>query len=743
MTEKEVAFEDTSMFPTEKVTMEEVSAGNAVDLPPEFTTVEPYTAEVPKGFTAMDEEVVQEPVDNPPKPDMADEVDFAMPREEMEASYDKHVFGVIGDVIGEEGNFVNHPNDKGGPTKFGIALNFNRDELVKLGLPPTVDGIRNLTQQQAVEIYKNKYWERGQLDSFPRDVQFDFFTSFINGEGRAVKALQKMVGLTGGDIDGVMGPQTAGKVQEYLDQAGNRESFGKLYKMEYLLGLADNAGDWGSFGNGWANRYLETDEFGRGKINLNAMSRREARDMILERKDQFLSSLVGPPVEGAEGGETTQEAAQETKPEPTPVTDGIYEDPDTGKPFRMQGGRMYDLRTGERLDVDPVQDTGPDVGTIREGTGGYIKKELEGSVQDNLAGSGNASLEEMKTGVKELTGANLMKNVTEALDRGDTTGAALEVAFEGIPILGDMGRAMFIGFKRAVKSGANTQAGAELLQRAIDMEDAGKSAKVIKEELNMHRAPDGAWRKEISDAPSEVKADIQFAPEGKAQIDRMSGAVRFANREAMPTLDQVFKHDELFGEYPDLKDVRVALLKSTDSADGTMYRADGVLAIHPRLLKDEAKLRQVILHEIQHSIQNYEGFIGGGQVAKAAKRNMANARIGLEFLKQENPELAGMSNLALETMMRYQDENYAFTKQSPKAQEAIRELAAEYNKAKDALDKAYDDYLRIHGEAEARATEYSADMGLDERAVRDPYTERNDPNAITDGRFLDERKKRL
>lgn len=438
------------------------------------------------------------------------------------------------------------------------------------------------------------------------------------------------------------------------------------------------------------------------------------------------------------------EPVQATAPQPTPVGDGIYEDPDTGKPFRIQGGRMYDLRTGERLDVDPVQDTGPDVGTIEATPEGMsMSRTLEGSLQDNLAGSGNASAEEIKSGVRELTGANLMKNVTEALDRGDTTGAALEVAFEGLPILGDAARAMFIGFKRAINSGANTEAGAELLQRAIDMEDAGKSVDAIKKELNMHRGADGAWRKELSDAPSEVKPDIHFAPEGVAKLDRMSGAVRFANRESMPTLETVFKHDELFSEYPDLRDVRVAMLKAGDSADGTMYQADGVLAIHPRLLKDEAKLRQTILHEIQHKIQAWEGFIGGGSIAKSAKKNMANARIGLEFLKQENPELAGMSDLALETMMRYQDENYAFTKQSPKAQEALRELATEYNKAKDALDKAYDDYLRIHGEAEARSTQYSADMSEAERAVRNPYTERNDRHAITDGRFLDERKKRL
>lgn len=50
-------------------------------------------------------------------------------------------------VLQHEGGYVNDPKDPGGETKFGIAKKYH----------PSVD-IKNLTEQQARDIYYKEYW---------------------------------------------------------------------------------------------------------------------------------------------------------------------------------------------------------------------------------------------------------------------------------------------------------------------------------------------------------------------------------------------------------------------------------------------------------------------------------------------------------------------------------------------------------------------------------------------------------
>ncbi len=61
------------------------------------------------------------------------------------ASFDE----AFGFVVGNEGGYVNNPNDPGGETKWGISKRAY----------PNLD-IKNLTIEQAKEIYKRDYWKR-------------------------------------------------------------------------------------------------------------------------------------------------------------------------------------------------------------------------------------------------------------------------------------------------------------------------------------------------------------------------------------------------------------------------------------------------------------------------------------------------------------------------------------------------------------------------------------------------------
>ena len=50
-------------------------------------------------------------------------------------------------VLAREGGYSNDPNDSGGETNFGISKRWHK----------TLD-IKNLTKEQAIEIYKKEYW---------------------------------------------------------------------------------------------------------------------------------------------------------------------------------------------------------------------------------------------------------------------------------------------------------------------------------------------------------------------------------------------------------------------------------------------------------------------------------------------------------------------------------------------------------------------------------------------------------
>ena len=66
---------------------------------------------------------------------------------------------IIEQVLEHEGGYVNDPKDLGGETKYGITKRFY----------PDVD-IKNLTVEQAKEIYKKDYWDRNRVESLPQNL---------------------------------------------------------------------------------------------------------------------------------------------------------------------------------------------------------------------------------------------------------------------------------------------------------------------------------------------------------------------------------------------------------------------------------------------------------------------------------------------------------------------------------------------------------------------------------------------
>ena len=97
---------------------------------------------------------------------------------------------IISQVLKHEGGYVNDPTDMGGETNFGITKRWY----------PDLD-IKNLTKEDAIEIYKKDYWDRYKLDEMPTNLQHIYFDMVVNmGARNAGKIMQKSCVAKGCDI---------------------------------------------------------------------------------------------------------------------------------------------------------------------------------------------------------------------------------------------------------------------------------------------------------------------------------------------------------------------------------------------------------------------------------------------------------------------------------------------------------------------------------------------------------------
>ncbi len=122
-------------------------------------------------------------------------------------------------VIEREGGFVNDPADAGGATNMGITL---RTLIEHRGSPASVSDIKNLSMDEAVEIYHHRYIQTPELWRLSADWLFEavFDMAVHMGPKRAVLLLQKACCVI---EDGILGPVTARVANEMDPVALKRE----------------------------------------------------------------------------------------------------------------------------------------------------------------------------------------------------------------------------------------------------------------------------------------------------------------------------------------------------------------------------------------------------------------------------------------------------------------------------------------------------------------------------------------
>lgn len=163
---------------------------------------------------------------------------------------------IINDLIKREGGFVNHPSDRGGPTKFGVTQATLSDWT---GKKATAADVQALDKKTAFEIYYRDYYQRPNIDELPHDIQEVMLDMAANmGPRKAAEILQITLSQQGfrvGDIDGYIGQRTIQAAEACHDQIG-RELINQITynRRDAYNEIVKNDSSQQVFLAGWLNR---------------------------------------------------------------------------------------------------------------------------------------------------------------------------------------------------------------------------------------------------------------------------------------------------------------------------------------------------------------------------------------------------------------------------------------------------------------------------------------------------------
>lgn len=165
----------------------------------------------------------------------------------------------IGVVLQNEGGFVNHKADKGGPTNFGVTI---RTYSQYLGRPASLQEVKDMKIETAREIYERSYYTGPRIHLLAEPIRTQLLDMSINhGAKAAIKMLQRVVNTAGFGpiaVDGVLGPVS----RTAIDKA--QKKMGKLLnnalvdtRIAFFESIVARNPSQKVFRNGWINRAEE------------------------------------------------------------------------------------------------------------------------------------------------------------------------------------------------------------------------------------------------------------------------------------------------------------------------------------------------------------------------------------------------------------------------------------------------------------------------------------------------------
>ena len=184
----------------------------------------------------------------------------------------------IDPVLEHEGGLVDHPDDPGGITNYGISIRWAKSEMTAAGddladiLDVDDDGdldgddIRALDEETAKKVYEIGFWDRyGYARIVSQNLANKVFDMTVNmGPKQSHKNLQRGLRACGLDVsdDGVLGPKTMSATQQAPADcllAAIRSEQAGFYRMLIARNRAlrkegIHVPDFGKFEHGWLRR---------------------------------------------------------------------------------------------------------------------------------------------------------------------------------------------------------------------------------------------------------------------------------------------------------------------------------------------------------------------------------------------------------------------------------------------------------------------------------------------------------
>ena len=248
------------------------------------------------------------------------------------------------------------------------------------------------------------------------------------------------------------------------------------------------------------------------------------------------------------------------------------------------------------------------------------------------------------------------------------------------------------------------------------------------------KGKDNKWRFEI---PDDTKL---FDMKPLEKINNITLANSFDETNSI-SLDKIYKNEELYEAYPQLRDVLVLkekiypLEKRASMREGTDNgKKVKTIVLNDNLDFNEEYMKASMLHEIQHLIQRIEGFAGGGNL---------NSR--QEILNQLYDEIPNEIKAYRNSYWKSRMESETLKQEGKSELEALKNADLEkFEKAKlywklDNEDDMYV-YLNLGGEQEARETANRRD-NKDFNLINKPMIHSEHAIVVSDGKVIITAKK--
>lgn len=141
-------------------------------------------------------------------------------------------------------SFTNDKDDTGGATRYGISKNNN----------PDID-VKNLTEQGAKQIMRNRYWLMSHAHDIPDYMQLIQMNCAVNcGNRAAIKILQKTIGTK---ADGLFGNKSYQAAQGYKKGARQFAITYLAFQAMYYFNIVERRKSQHKWLKGWIRRTLD------------------------------------------------------------------------------------------------------------------------------------------------------------------------------------------------------------------------------------------------------------------------------------------------------------------------------------------------------------------------------------------------------------------------------------------------------------------------------------------------------